>query len=376
MGCGPEVHLTMRWPWGRRAGGQQLVVSWAGQQLAFVLADTPQDGRYPILKYGVEKQGTDSLEDFTKRLQVLGLKGFPTTVMMRPEQCQMLQIDAPAVPPEELRAAARYQIKELLTAHVDDITLDVMRVGAGEQKGSGQLFVAAATTTVLREVLAIAEAMNWTVSVIDIQESAQRNLQSAAMKLEGRLDRADATLMLDQTQAVLTISANEELFYTRRLELPDGFYDGSWLPAEEETAAIPDAYVPVQAYIPDFNVGGESHGTDYSIPEPDYGAATRGAIDPQTRASNEKVERFSLEVQRSMDIWSRTWSSLPLDSVRVYVGERSAELATWLDQQLGQSVIALDLQTPFPGFDGGVMGDTALCAPLLGVLLRAETRKL
>jgi len=371
------MRLTMRWPWRRRAGGEQLVVSWAGQQLAFVLADTTQVGRYPILKYGVEKQGTDSLEDFIKRLQGLGLKGFATTIMMRPEQCQLLQIDAPAVPPEELRAAARYQIKELLTAHVDDITLDVMRVGDGEQKGSGQLFVAAANNTVLREALAIADAMGWTVGVIDIQECAQRNLQSAAMKLEGRLERADATLVLDQTQALLTISANEELFYTRRIELPDGFYDASWLPAEEDAnAAAADAYVPVQAYVPDFNVGGVSHGTDYSIPEPDYGAATRGAIDPKTRAGNEKAERFSLEVQRSLDIWSRTWSSLPLDSVRVSVGERSAELAAWLDQQLGQSVVALDLSTPFPGFDGGVLNGTAICAPLLGVLLRTETRKL
>lgn len=368
--------MTARWPWKRRSVGQQLVVSWAGQQLVFVLADMPQGGRYPILKYGVEKQGADSLEDFIKRLQGLGLKGCATTVMMRPEQCQLLQIDAPAVPPDELRAAARYQIKDLLNVHIDDITLDVMRVGEGEQKGSGQLFVATATNTVLREVLAISDAMDWTVTVIDIQENAQRNLQSAAMKLDGRLDRADATLMLDQAQAVLTISANEELFYTRRIELPDGFYDGNWRPAEEEVSTAAEAYVPVQAYVPDFNVGGVSHGTDYSIPEPDYGAATRAAVDPKIRAGQEKAERFSLEVQRSLDIWSRTWSNLPLDSVRVYVGERSGELAGWLDRQLGQSVTALDLSTPFPGFDGGVLGDTALCAPLLGVLLRTETRKL
>ncbi len=368
--------MIIRWPWRRRTGGQHLVVSWAGQQLAFVLSDTPQDGRYPILKYGVEKQGADSLEDFIKRLQGLGLKGFATTVMMRPEQCQLLQIDAPAVPPEELRAAARYQIKDLLNVHIDDITLDVMRVGEGEQKGSGQLFVAAAPNTVLREVLAIAEAMAWTVAVIDIQENAQRNLQSAAMKRDGRLERADATLMLDQAQAVLTISANEELFYTRRLELPEGFFDSSWRPAEEEAGNVAEAYVPVPAYVPDFNVGGVSHGTDYSVPEPDYGAASRDGMDQKTRAGNEKAERFSLEVQRSLDIWSRTWSNLPLDSVRVYVGERSVELAAWLDRQLGQSVTALDLSTQFPGFDGGVLGDTALCAPLLGVLLRTETRKL
>ena len=92
----------MRWPWQRSASGQRLAVSWLGQTLAFVrVSGVGNDFR--VLQAGVETQGADSLEDFVRRLQGLGLKGYPTTVMLRPEQYQLLQIEMPTVPPEELR---------------------------------------------------------------------------------------------------------------------------------------------------------------------------------------------------------------------------------------------------------------------------------
>ena len=101
----------MRWPWQRKVFGDQLVVSWSAQTLAYVLARSGSDGAHQILKLGVERQGTDSMADFVRRLQGLGLKGHEARAMLRPEQYQLLQIDAPAVAPEELRSAARYQIK-------------------------------------------------------------------------------------------------------------------------------------------------------------------------------------------------------------------------------------------------------------------------
>ena len=36
----------------------------------------------------------------------------------------------------------------------------------------------------------------------------------------------------------------------------------------------------------------------------------------------------------------------------------------------------MDFGDFFPGFDGGELGSTAFCMPLLGVFLRSETRKL
>jgi len=251
-----------------------------------------------------------------------------------------LQIDAPAVPPEELRSATRYQIKDMLKAHahVDDVTLDVMRVGDGQQqKGAGQLFVVAATNAVLREVLALGDAMHWNVAVIDIQETAQRNLQSALAGRDGRAGRANAALVLvDGHPTVLTISANEELFYTRRFELPEGFLAASW-----------------------------GHGSDAAG---DYGAGTAG--------DDDKAQRFLVEVRRSLDLWSGYWASMPLDEMRVYAGERSEELSTWFGVQLGQTVLPMDVSGLFPGFEGGAESDKALCLPLLGVLMRTESRKL
>jgi MSHA biogenesis protein MshI len=363
----------MRWPWKRLGSSDLLVVSWAAQTLSYVLARSRGGSTYEILKLGVERQGDDSMEDFLRRLQGLGLKGREAYVMLRPEQYQVLQIDAPAVPPEELRAAARYQIREMLESHVDDVTLDVMRVGDGQQKGAGNLFVVTATNAVVRGVLELCTAMHWTVSVIDIQETAQRNLQSALVAREGRADRANAALVLvEGHQAVLTISAKEELFYTRRLEVSEQFLAEAWGQQDDRAATGPgDGFAPVEEYVPDYSVGGVSYGNDYSEPR-----AARQASQAGLAGDGEGAQRFLVEVQRSLDVWDRTWSSMPLNGVTVYAGHRTQELAQWLGVQLGQTVIPMDLSTLFSGFKTGQVDGHALCLPLLGILMRTEDRKL
>lgn len=365
----------MRWPWKRQSSNEQLVVSWSQQTLAYVLARLRADGVHEVIKFGVERQGTDSLEDFTHRLQSLGLKGFEARFMLRPEQYQLLQIDAPAVAPEELRSAARYQIREMLDAHVDDVTLDVMRVGGVDQKGPGHLFVVAVTNTVVRGVLALGEAMHWKVPVIDIQETAQRNLQSELARREGRADRATAALVLvNGHQALLTISANGELFYTRRFELPAGFLAAAWGNRPVVAAAPHDvavSFAPDVEYVPDYGSGDAAYGNDYAD-NPDTPSESMDA----STADDDKTQRFVVEVQRSLDVWSRTWSSMPLYGLRVYAGGRSEELAQWLGVQLGQVVGTLNVTALFPGFEGGSADAQSECLPLLGVLMRTENRKL
>lgn len=362
----------MRWPWRLTGTGDLLVVAWAAQTLSYVLARARGDGVHEILKLGVERQGNDSMDDFVRRLQALGLKGREAYVMLRPEQYQLLQIDAPAVPPEELRAAARYQIREMIDSHVDDVTLDVMRVGDGQQKGAGNLFVVAANNAVVRSALELCNAMHWTVSVIDIQETAQRNLQSAVAAREGRASRASAALVLvPGHQAVLTISANEELFYTRRLEVSEQFLAESWGQAASVPESPLDAFTPVEEYVPEHSAGGDAYGNDYANPRSNASSAQSG-----NAGESEGAQRFLVEVQRSLDVWDRTWSSLPLGGVSVFAGQRTRELAKWLGEQLGQSVAPLDMGALFPGFDAAAEVDQSMCLPLLGVLMRTVERKL
>ncbi len=351
----------MRRPWNRKSSLDRVVVSWSAGTFAYIRAHATSDGLFALQRMGIERQGTDSKEAFVRRLQALGLRGMVVHTMLRPEQYQLLQIDTPPVAPEELRAAARFQIRDMVNVHIDDITLDVMQVGDGQQKGPKNLFVVAAKNEVVRDVFALGDALNWKVPVIDIQETAQRNLQSALAKQDGRLERADAALFItDELQAVLTISANEELFFTRRLDLPQGFLGMAWGASQDAAAdSAPDGFTPVSEYVPDYAGGG-----------------TASAVASSEHGDSERVQRFLVEVQRSLDLWDRTWSSMPLGGLRVYAGERSTELADWFSQEMGQPVSAMNLETSFAGLGSMALADQIYCLPLLGVLLRTESRKL
>jgi MSHA biogenesis protein MshI len=222
-----------------------------------------------------------------------------------------------------------------------------MRVGDDKVRATGHLFVVAASNALIREVMGIGQALRCTVEVIDIQDMAQRNLQSAWARRNGDLGRAHAALVLtDDHQALLTISANEELFYTRRIELGEGFIQAGWGDGA------------VQAQV---SAGGNV------AAEPGLGMSLGDA---------DRTQRVVVEVQRSLDLWDRTWPMLVLDRISVYAGERSDELARWLGQELGQPVTSLDVSALFPGFEGGTEADRLLCWPLLGALMRTESRKL
>jgi MSHA biogenesis protein MshI len=125
----------------------------------------------------------------------------------------------------------------------------------------------------------------------------------------------------------------------------------------------PDAYTPVAEYVPEYARGDVSSGSDFAGGSADHG-------------DTDRVQRFVVEVQRSLDLWDRTWSSMPLSGLRVYAGERSGELASWLGREVGQSVSAMDLTAQFPGLEAASPTEQLYCLPLLGVLLRTETRKL
>ena len=331
----------MRWPWERKGSNDRLVVSWSGQKLAYIKTRPLRDGTHKVLDMGVEYQGSDRIEEFVSRLQNLGLKGLDTQVMLRSDQYQFLTIEAPAVPDEELRSAAGYQVKGMLKGHADDVTLDVMRLGIGPQETqSSQLFVVAAESKAISEVLTLRDAMHWNVALIDVQETAQRNLQSALAEQNGG---ATAALVLSSGDSlILTIAANGVLFYSRKFTLP------------EQTLVAPLEY-----------------GSDISEEAID----SRGPISPipgevlDDSQHDTKMQRILAKVQRSLDIWNRSWASMPLAGIQIYAGERTEELSSKFSLAFGQTILPMDVSGLFPEFDDGIESEKALCLPLLGILI-------
>jgi MSHA biogenesis protein MshI len=348
----------MRLPWARKFSRDRIMVSWDNQVLAYVRARGNLDDGLEILESGVEAQGVDTLDALLGRLNADHLRGCSVRFMLCPDQYSLLQVPAPTVPAEEMKSAARYQIRELVNIHIDDLAMDLIPVGDGQQKINPQVFVVATTNTIVRSLLDLAKAMEWSGNVIDVHETCQRNLQAALAQRDGTQTQAEASLVISaDNKALVTISRDGELYYTRRIDLPEGFMTAEWVKEEPVLANVPESYTPVVEYVP-----------SYATATPSYDAV---AAAPSTSDRN---HRLVVELQRSLDLWDRAWSQYPLGRVWVYANERTAELAGWLSTEMGQTVTGMELESVFQGLQNMPVEHRNACVPLLGLLLRPESK--
>lgn len=361
-----------------------MVVSFFEGCLSYVICKSLPTGNRAIVKSGQVIQGEQSLEEFAHQLQVLGLKGQKAIAMLQPEQYQLLKIDAPIVQPEELKYAVRYKVRDLIEAHIDDVTLDVLKVGDGRESGAGQVFVVAAKNSIIRGILDLSDLMGWSISVMDIQEIAQRNLVTAIQARDQYVTKdagASASLVIIHgRQAVFTVTANGELFYTRSLDVPAEFWTDAWID-QSGNVDLPSTFGSsntflsvigdgglIEEYIPS---GAEFDSHDYSL---DF---NRPASDNRHR-DGLSMQRFLIELQRSIDAWSRIWTRIPLEEIHVYAENRSQDMARWIAKNTFLRASEFDLGYLFDGDLGWLKvpapnGEKAFaCMPLLGIILRTE----
>ncbi len=345
----------MKWPWQRAKRNDRLVVACDAERFAYVHG---LDGR--VLRAGLQLRGSDTPQAFANRVRALGLPAMEVTAVLPLSQYQLLQIEAPAVPSEELKAAARWHIKSMVDAHLDDLTLDVMPVGDGSQKGPRQLFVVAAQNSAVRDVTDRAYAAGFELSVIDIHETTQRNVQSALAGSRDLLGRATAALVVHGRQCLLTIAAKGELFYSRRLDWQPAMLEGS--PARStDTGTVGRS---------------ESIGIDMNDADiVDYGAELSSGAYDQTGAPP-----LVIELQRSFDVWERSHPDRQLGLLTVHADglAQSLALTEQLALMLSVPVEVLDADALFPGLASAVpdAAEREAVLPLLGALLRREERQL
>jgi type IV pilus assembly PilM-like protein len=157
-------------------------------------------------------------QDLAKSAKQLDLGGHQCTTVLRPGDYQLLVLDAPNVPQEELRAAIRWRIKDMIDYHLDDATVDVLDIPV-DKAASGRarsMFAAAARNDVIEACVQKFQAAGIPLSVIDIPETAQRNIASF---YEDK-GRGVAMLYLGEETGLLTVSYSGELYVSRRLDIP------------------------------------------------------------------------------------------------------------------------------------------------------------
>ena len=142
---------------------------------------------------------------------------YTCTTVFAPSEYQILVVDAPNVPRDELKAAIRWRIKDMLDYHVDDATIDVMEVPVNDEEGAKprSMFAVAAANQVVQSRIGVFEQAKVDLKVIDIPDMAQRNIAV----LYEQPERATALLSFGEWGGLLTLSARGELILSRRLEV-------------------------------------------------------------------------------------------------------------------------------------------------------------
>jgi MSHA biogenesis protein MshI len=137
--------------------------------------------------------------------------------LLGPEQYQLLLVEAPNVPAAELKAAVRWRLKDMLDYHVDDATIDVLDIPpdpSGVQR-THSMYAVAARNEVVQQCIRRLESAGVPLTVIDIAETAQRNIAA----LYESPDRALAFLYFGADHSLLTINYHAELYLARRIDV-------------------------------------------------------------------------------------------------------------------------------------------------------------
>lgn len=270
--------------------------------------------------YPVEDVTSAALEKIRKEAQ---LEGGRYTTLLVSNEYQLLMVEAPSVPVDELKTAIRWKIKDSLNYHIDDATIDVLQIPTNKYGADRpqSLYAVAASNETIRKRIALFEKAKFDLTVIDIAETAQRNI-AALYETEGR---ALALMAFDDEGGLLTLTCDGELFLARRIDISLG-----------------------------------------------------QLMDADESLRQQYQDRVELEVQRSLDYFDRQFHHIPVERMLVSAPENLG-LVQMLSDNLGIRVEALDLAQGMdivgvPELSDSEYASYALHA--LGAALRLEKKAL
>ena len=243
------------------------------------------------------------------------------TTLLKPGEYQILPVEAPNVPEDELKVAIRWKIKDSLNMHIDDATVDAILIPVSKygSERMQSMYAIAAPNDTLKKRIALFEQAHIKLGVIDIQEMAQRNIAA----LFEKPDCALGILAFDANGGLMTLTSGGELFLARRMEISAG--------------QLQDANEELRSQFRD---------------------------------------RVELELQRSLDYFDRQYNHLEVSRVLVCVPD-GAGLVEFLSTTIDVQVEKLDLSEVMDvSAVPTLMNSEALAQllPVLGAALRHESR--
>ena len=296
-----------------------LVFTARDNQLSYVHGEQSAPGKAAIGFFGRAEfeAKPHALERLARELH---FDRYQCATLLNPGDYQLLLVEAPAVPQAELKSAIRWRVKDMLDYHIDDAAMDVLDIPTEGPGRAHSMYAVAARNEVIQERIKTFDEARIPLSVIDIPETAQRNI-SALHEPEGR---AAALLYFNHDFGLLTVTCQSELYLSLRIEIGHAQLAGR---AEDSRADL--------------------------------------------------FARIVLELQRTFDHFDRQFHYVPIGKVLVGPEPRETGLLEHLKANLDVPVERVDLPAhiTFAGGDPDVATQWQLFH-LIGASLRHETKAL
>jgi len=251
-----------------------------------------------------------------------GLSDQICTTVMGLSDYIIISVEAPDVPPVELRAALRWQIKDLIDFHIDDAVIDVFDAPASGASGKRNLYVVVSKISTVREYADQLQAAKAKLTTIDVPELVLRNIAERFPED----DAGAAFVYLTAERGLVLVTRQKTLYFARTLDI--GY---------------------------EYLRQGMSDGEGLSLD------------------SNATFDRLVLEVQRLLDYYDRYFSQPSVAGLVLAPTEQPIPgLDDYLKQSLGLNVRTLDLAEIVDMDESLTTQQQAHCLSAVGAALRQE----
>lgn len=174
------------------------------------------DGK-PFVRFAHFLPGKPDAAALEKAAREGNANAYRCVTLLAPGEYQVINLEAPNVPREEMKTAVRWRLKDILDFPVIEATIDVLDipVDSGAMRAQQSVFVVAARNTVVKPRQQLFLEAKVGLEVIDIPEMAQRNI-SALVAPESR---GVAMLSFGAEGGLLTVTHRGELYLSRRIDI-------------------------------------------------------------------------------------------------------------------------------------------------------------
>lgn len=138
--------------------------------------------------------------------------------VLAPGEYQVLPIEAPPVPANEMRRAAAWRVRELIDFPIDQAVVDTFDPPQSTQRGAARINVVVARRETVDARIDQLRRAGLDLEIIDIPELAQRNISTCLPDGSG----GHALLALDAAGGLVTVYRDGEQYLGRTLDTGHG----------------------------------------------------------------------------------------------------------------------------------------------------------